>query len=131
MKITRIIAATTIEIMWKFTNNPDEATASQRVHPQETHTPTMTKSALLLRRFQVTKLDQGGWLGWRGDGRLGMNPVSRQAGWMNWKWFSNWSNWKIFYPKKTYCRFNFLRFVASFYILIPQISKLMFYENMP
>jgi len=31
--------------------------------------------------------------------------------------------------KKTYQRFNFLWFVASFYILIAQIYKLMFYET--
>ena len=33
--------------------------------------------------------------------------------------------------KKTYWRFNLLRFVASFCSLIAQINKLMFYENMP
>ena len=51
-----------------------------------------------------------------GDNRQSMTPVPRQAGWINWKWFSNWNNWKIFHPKKTYWLFNFLRFVASFYI---------------
>ena len=51
-------------------------------------------------------------------------PLPCQTGWMTWKWFSNWSNWKIFHPKKTYWRFNFLRFVAPFNILIGQINKL-------